>query len=280
VSAEPSPTPEPVSEPDPGTETSLALTGERTVPGIPDERYWFERHVVAYRLAERRAGGKRVLDAGCGEGYGAAALARAGAAQVTAVDVDPSVVAHVNRTYPEVEAVEAELGTLPFPDGAFDLIVSFQVIEHVWDIPAYLVSLRRVLAPGGEVMIATPNRITFTPGSETPVNPFHFREFAPDELRDELERAGFKVGALLGLHHGRRLRALETLYGLRPATGWSSLPRLLAERPPREWPPGLRPLVHRVRAPWFRLRADQLQESLDLIALCRRAPDPSPGAPR
>ena len=57
---------------------SLVLTGERTLPGIPDENYWFQRHVVAYRLAAAAAGGRVVLDAGCGEGYGLAMLADGG----------------------------------------------------------------------------------------------------------------------------------------------------------------------------------------------------------
>ncbi len=279
----------------------LELTGERTLPGIADETYWYERHVVAYRFAASRAAGRTVLDAGCGEGYGAAIIAGAGAASVSAVDLDPVTVDHVRRRYPQVEATVAELGDLSFPPASFDLVVSFQVIEHVWDVPAYLASLRRVLRPGGELLVSTPNRLTFTPDSDVPVNPFHVTEFSPDELRRSIADAGLQVGALLGVHHGVPLRAIERaavglsrlqVRGLRrPATDdgtegdgrgrggvggghvvrrsrTRNLPEVLAE-PPTTWNPLVRRAVHWVRADWFELRADRLEQSLDLLALCR-----------
>ncbi len=259
-------------QPDEGAApVSLPLTGERTVPEIPDESYWFARHVAAYQLAAAKAVGRTVLDAGCGEGYGAEAMAASGAARVVAVDLDAEVVAHVERTYPRVEAVRAELTDLPLPDATFDLVISLQVIEHVWDVPGYLASLQRVLAPRGELVLATPNRLTFTPDSPVPVNPFHVREFDPGELQRELTAAGFRVGAMLGLHHGRRLAAIERVYGTRDRTSGRSLQHRLARGPADAWPLGLRTLVRRVRPSWFGLRADAIEASLDLIAICRRA---------
>src|SRR6056297_1794407 len=145
----------------------LVLTGERTIPGIPDERYWFQRHVVAYahigtRLAElAQATDPTVLDAGCGEGYGLAMLVDAGAARVIGADLDAATVAHVQTTYaspdPRIEVHRAELMSLPIDDDEVDLTVSLQVIEHLHDIPGYLASLRRVTRPGGAIVIATPN---------------------------------------------------------------------------------------------------------------------------
>jgi SAM-dependent methyltransferase len=252
--------------PPPGT--GLVLTGERTLPGIPDETYWFERHVVAYRLAAARvrAGADVVLDAGCGEGYGLAMLAAAGATRVVGVDLEASVIAHVRDRYattvPAVEAHVAELRDLPLVDGEVDLTVSFQVIEHLHDIPGYLRSLRRVTRPGGEVWIATPNRLTFTPGRDVPVNPFHTREFTADELVTECSAAGLRVSSVLGVHHGPRVAAVERLTH-RPFTD------LLTARPPEAWPRWLRAVVHRVDASWFRLRPDGLDASLDLLAVCR-----------
>lgn len=236
----------------------MPLTGERTVPGIPHENYWFIRHVVAYEFAAARAAGKVVLDAGCGEGYGVAMLA--GVAQgAVGVDLDAPTIAHARASYPGADFVEGNLVDLPVDDASVDLVVSFQVIEHLWDIPAYLAEIARVLRPGGEFLCATPNRLTFTPDSDTPTNPFHAVEFSPAELTAELSKV-FRVSALLGVHHARRLRTVERL-------ARRSLPDLQLERPPEEWPRWLGAVVTRVRPSDFSLRADRLDDSLDLLAV-------------
>lgn len=249
----------------------LPLTGERTLPGVADERYWFERHVVAYRLAQdhvRTAAADQppvVLDAGCGEGYGLAMLRDAGAGRVVGADLDAATVAHVQRTYAAVDAgievVCCELMTLPLADDEADLTVSFQVIEHLHDIPGYLASLRRVTRAGGAVLIATPNRLTFTPGSDVPINPFHTVEFTAAELRELLTACGLAVERLTGVHHGPRLRAAEAAAG-------APLPQLLASDP-AHWTPELRAVVHATSADDFELLDHHLDASLDLIAVCR-----------
>jgi SAM-dependent methyltransferase len=246
----------------------LPLTGERTLPGIPDERYWFERHVVAYRLAQalvRDHAPDVVLDAGCGEGYGLALLRDAGAPRVIGADLDAATVAHATATYatePGVEVHRAELSSLPLADDEVALTVSFQVIEHLHDIPGFLASLGRVTRPNGIVAIATPNRLTFTPGSETPLNPFHTREFTAAELARELERAGYTAVTVHGVHHGRRLRAFEAARG-------TGLTELLTATVPEDWDPALRELVHGTTADDFEVRDDDLDASLDLVAVCR-----------
>jgi SAM-dependent methyltransferase len=251
----------------------LVLTGERTLPGIPDERYWFERHVVAYALAADQvraqhdaAAAPTVLDAGCGEGYGLAMLAAAGAGRVIGADLDAATVAHATRAYaaadPRIEVVAAELMSLPLAADEVDLTVSFQVIEHLHDIPGYLRSLVRVTRPGGEVLIATPNRLTFTPDSDTPVNPFHTREFTAAELAHELTAAGLTVTRVVGVRHGPRLTAAERHLG-------ASLPALLGATPAEDWSPGLRDLVHATRAEDFEVADTDLDTSLDLVAICR-----------
>jgi SAM-dependent methyltransferase len=248
---------------------ALVLTGERTLPGIPDERYWFERHVVAYRLACERLSPSEApvaLDAGCGEGYGLAMLAAAGAQRVIGADLDAATVAHATSTYaaadPRIEVVAAELMSLPLADDEIDLTVSFQVIEHLHDIPGYLRSLVRVTRPGGEVLIATPNRLTFTPGSDTPVNPFHTREFTAAELAAELAAAGLAVTRVVGVRHGPRLTAAERHLGV-------PLPELLGATPAQDWSPALRELVHATRAEDFEVADTDLDTSLDLVAICR-----------
>lgn len=248
----------------------LPLTGERTVPGVPDETYWFERHVVAYRFAATQVAGCRVLDAGCGEGYGLALLRAAGAAQVTGADLDPLAVAHARRTYGDdgIEVVTCELMALPLADDAVDVTVSLQVIEHVHDVPGYLASLRRVTRPGGLVLVATPNRLTFTPDSDVPVNPFHVHEFTAAELAAELTAAGFAVDDLLGVHHGARIRAWETELAV-------AFTELMTTLPAAAWPDPYRTRVHAVTAHDFELTGEDLDASLDLLAVAR-VPDLGP----
>lgn len=260
------PSDQPVTSPIVGASPapSLPLTGERTVPGVPDETYWFQRHVVAYRFAATRVAGRRVLDAGCGEGYGLALLRAAGATHVTGADLDAATVEHARATYGSggVEVVRCELMALPLADGAVDVTVSFQVVEHVHDVPGYLASLRRVTRSGGLVLLATPNRLTFTPGSDVPVNPFHVREFTAGELREEVEAAGLEVEEVLGVHHGPRIRGWEATLGA-PFT------ERMTTEPTEAWPAAYRALVHEVGVEDFVLRAEGLDGSLDLLAVCR-----------
>ncbi|HVM21300.1 MAG TPA: class I SAM-dependent methyltransferase [Egibacteraceae bacterium] len=244
-----------------GAPSPLPLTGERTVPGVAEENYWFQRHVAAYRFAASRCQGLRVLDAGAGEGYGTAMLAET-AAEAVGVELVDDVVAHARHAYPRLKFIQADLCEMPLPHASFDAVVSLQVIEHLPDIGRYLAEIERVLRPGGEFICATPNRLTFTPDSDTPVNPFHVIEFSPDELSDLLGRR-FRVKAVLGLHHARRVRAVERL-ARRPFTD------LVLDRPPEQWPRWLRRAVRAVRPDDFRLRADALDDSLDLVAIVAR----------
>lgn len=250
--------------PAPTPNAPLLLTGERTVPDVAHETYWFQRHVIAYRLAAGHVDGARVLDAGCGEGYGLAMLRDVGAASVTGADLDAKAVAHATKRYAggTIEVVRCELMDLPLIDDEIDVTVSFQVIEHLHDIPGYLASLRRVTRPGGTILIATPNRLTFTPDSDVPVNPFHTREFTAAELDDELTHAGYEVGGILGIHHGPRLRAIETFTR-------RTMADLVTAAPPDKWPAWLRLAVPRIRAEDFVVRRRDIDTCLDLLAVCR-----------
>src|SRR5690606_36985753 len=99
--------------------SSLPLTGERTVPGIAREQYWFARHEVVYRWLAPRCAGQHVVEAGSGEGYGARILQQAGA-RVVAVDYDEAAITHSAATYP-LPHVRANLAALPF--GRVDAVV-------------------------------------------------------------------------------------------------------------------------------------------------------------
>jgi SAM-dependent methyltransferase len=159
---------------------SLTFTGERFLPELPGE-IWHE-HWHRYALAMPLARGLRVLDAACGEGYGSALLGRL-ARDVTGVDVAPEVVAHASRRYggPNVRFVAASCSALPLPDAAFDLIVSFETIEHLAAQREMLAELRRVLAPGGVLLLSSPNQPAYAALGPAR-NEFHVRELTRTEL--------------------------------------------------------------------------------------------------
>src|SRR6201996_3064657 len=143
----------------PGDSAVLTLTGERTIPDLDIENYWFRRHQVVYQRLAPRCAGRDVLEAGCGEGYGADLIAGV-ARRVVAVDYDEAAVAHVRGRYPRVDVMQANLAQLPLPDASVDVVVNFQVIEHLWDQTQFVVECARGLRPSGLLMMSTPNRIT------------------------------------------------------------------------------------------------------------------------
>jgi SAM-dependent methyltransferase len=244
-----------------GESPSLPLTGERTVPGIPEENYWFRRHEVVYRAIAQRCAGAVVLEAGCGEGYGADLLAR-DAAAVLALDYDPPTAAHVARRYPAVGVARANLVALPVRDGGCDSVVSLQVVEHLWEQERFLAECRRALRPGGVLLLSTPNRLTFSPGRDTPLNPFHTRELSPTELAALVGEAGFLDVEVLGLHHGPRLRELDARHG-----GSIVDAQVAVALGDGGWPPDLLADVADVGCADFELHDRDLDLSLDLLAL-------------
>ena len=242
---------------------SLPLTGERTVPGIARENYWFRRHEVVYEAVTGRCSGAVVLEAGCGEGYGADLLAGV-AARVLALDHDAPTAAHAARRYPRLDVARTDLVALPLRDGGCDSVVSLQVIEHLWEQERFLRECRRVLRPGGAVAVSTPNRVTFSPGRDTPLNPFHTRELSGTELAGLVRDAGFSGVDVLGLHHGPRLRGLDARYG-----GSIVEAQVALAVSGDVWPEELLRDVTSVTCADFELRADDIDGSLDLLALGR-----------
>lgn len=245
---------------------SLPLTGERTVPGIPEENYWFRRHEAAYSALAHHCANAFVLEAGCGEGYGADLVARQ-ARRVVALDYDEPSTRHVRAHYPAVDVLRGNLAVLPVRSASVDVVANFQVIEHLWDQVGFLAECHRVLRPGGLLLITTPNRLTFSPGQDTPLNPYHTRELAADELSELL--GGLDVEFLGGLHHGPRLRALDAAYG---GSLIDAQVRVVLGHLPGAavWPAGLLADVASITADDFVVRADDVDVSLDLVAVARR----------
>jgi SAM-dependent methyltransferase len=241
--------------------SQLPLTGERTVPGIAEENYWFRRHEAAYLALRPYCVDAFVLETGCGEGYGADLLAR-DAVSVLGLDYDALTLRHVARTYPRVTPTRANLAALPVRSSTVDVVVNFQVIEHLWDQEGFLRECLRVLRPGSRLLVTTPNRITFSPGRDTPLNPFHTRELAPAEMATLLRDTGFEVEYLAGLCHGPRLRALDAEFGGSLIDAQVAV--AVAGTP---WPTELRDAVASVTAADFAITTSDLESSLDIVAV-------------
>jgi len=245
--------------------TLLTLTGERTLPRIPHENYWFRRHEATYLAALPLTRGRRVLDAGCGEGFGLALMADDGA-DVIGVDLDVSVTAHVATTYEPVPVVRANVVSLPFGRATFDTVISLQVVEHLWDQQTFIAECARVLPDHGILILSTPNRLTFSPTADPksrPANPFHSRELDADELV-ALVGTHFETLSLTGVHHGDRLLAWEKAHG--------SLIGAQLTTTSERWPQQLLDAVAHVRADDFEMSPDGLAEALDLVVVAERRP--------
>ena len=195
----------------------MDLTGERTIPGVPTESYWFARHEVVYRWAAERYAREQICgDIGSGEGFGTRLLLAAGAQSVFGIELDQAAVSHSATKYPHSSFMRANVVALPIATQSTDLVVSLQVIEHIWDVPTYVGEMRRILRSSGKLVVSTPNRPVFSPGLERkspPLNPFHVEEFDEEQVKLQLSDCGFKNVTMRGLHHGARIIDWENING-------------------------------------------------------------------
>ncbi|HXK06991.1 MAG TPA: methyltransferase domain-containing protein [Verrucomicrobiae bacterium] len=177
------------------------FTGERLIPGEVDIDLLNE-HMARYAFAARLARGKRVLDAGCGAGYGSAALAQV-AESVTGVDVAAEAIEHAREQYraQNLAFEQASVTQLPFAEAAFDLVVAFEVIEHLEDWRGMLQEAARVLSPAGQLIVSTPNKLYYTESRGIHgANPFHVHEFEFAEFVAELKAVFPHVSMFLENH--------------------------------------------------------------------------------
>ena len=273
-------------------ENPLSNTGERVLP----ERFesaedWlvYLRHEFAYRFALGEIPeGSQVLDIGSGEGYGTASLLET-AKSVVGLDVDESSVVHAKARYGSERCFFRSFDgeTIPYEVDAFDAVVSFQVIEHVESVRKYLGEVQRVLRPEGVFLVTTPNRAYRLDPGQRPWNRFHLREFSADELRAALVEF-FPATRLLGVRGSESAQRIEVerVRQIRRIDSYDPL------RLRRLFPSRLQPALIRAakmlfgkkrkasRGPAdfrekydvndFHVIEDDLEESLDLLGVCRR----------
>jgi 2-polyprenyl-3-methyl-5-hydroxy-6-metoxy-1,4-benzoquinol methylase len=239
----------------------LALTGERTLPDVPEENYWFRRHLVVYEWIAARVERERVIDMACGEGYGSDVLA-ARAAQVTGVDANPEAHEHARLRYRRANLRFERALVESFGEPA-DAIVFLQTIEHLREPQLALEHFRSLLGGEGALYVSTPNVLTLAPpGSERSDNPWHVREYRAQGF-EELCRGSFARVELHGVYHARKLRAHELALRL----GWDAVHARLGLT--RSFYDRFTPAIS---ARDFVIRSSReadLDRALDLLAVCR-----------
>jgi SAM-dependent methyltransferase len=177
------------------------FTGERVIPGQVDADLLNE-HMARYAFATRLSRRKHVLDAGCGAGYGSAELART-AASVLGIDRSAEAVAFARAEYPapNLRFEEGDCCALPVPNESIDLVVGFEVIEHLEDWRGFLREARRALNASGQFIVSTPNKLYYSESRRRAgPNPFHVHEFEFDEFRAELREVFPHVSLFLENH--------------------------------------------------------------------------------
>lgn len=227
----------------------LEPTGERMIlehyKSSPHDYVIYLMHIATYRFAEDFARGQRVLDYGCGSGYGAAHIAEV-AEQVTAVDVAADAIDYARGQFSRenlgFEVIDPSR-PLPFTDASFDVVLSFQVFEHVPDAGRYLAEIRRVLAPGGTLVLATPDRSTRLLPMQRPWNRWHLHEYSGSELDAKL-REHFPRVEILGMGGKREVIDIE-LKRYRKLK-WMTLPFTLPVMPDA-WRIAALNFIHRIR---------------------------------
>jgi 2-polyprenyl-3-methyl-5-hydroxy-6-metoxy-1,4-benzoquinol methylase len=237
----------------------LSLTGERTLPDVPEENYWYRRHLAVYEWIAQHVAGLEVVDMACGEGYGSAILGQR-AARVTGVDANPEAHAHARAKYarPGLSFERDLIETWAEP---VDAVVFLQTIEHVQDPGAILEHFKSILRPGGVAYVSTPNLLTLAgPDREKSDNPWHVKEYRADEFR-ELCEAHFQQVDLLGLFHARKLALHQ--WAIENAR-WDDIhARAGITKPFYDW------FVPAISAQDFKLRPAPLERALDFLAVLR-----------
>jgi len=246
---------------------ALEMTGERTLPDVPQENYWYQRHLAVYQWVATRVRGRRVIDMACGEGYGANLMA-AEATSVVGVDANPEAFEHARLKYTRGDLTFVRELIEDYNEPA-DTLVFLQTIEHVREPGALLEHfLRLIPEDSGELIFSTPNVLTLAaPGHEQSDNPWHTKEYRPEEFKTLLQTHAQHI-ELYGLFNAGKLaihQAITDRLGLPHGamhrhTGWAGL----------VYPAFTRRITVRDFTLRRTPRMDELADALDVVAVIRR----------
>lgn len=261
-----------------------SFTGER--PGWGEGfDYDYARHLAAYQSTAGIVAGKSVLDAGCGEGFGTHTLA-ATAREVVGLDYSEDAIAECRRlwcdgTRPNLRFERVDLTRPADFNERFDVVLNFQVIEHIRQTGPFLRALREWLLPGGVLVLTTPNRLR-----TTIANPYHVREYTASELRAELSTvfSDVTIRGVLGndkveRFEQRRARAVRNIMRLDPLGLHNLLPRSIVEFAFAKLARVVRRRARPAGAPLiqpenFSVRDDNIERAIDLLAICSGSAGP------
>jgi 2-polyprenyl-3-methyl-5-hydroxy-6-metoxy-1,4-benzoquinol methylase len=240
----------------------LALTGERTLPDVPEENYWYQRHLIVYEWIRDRVGGLKVIDMACGEGYGSNVLAGR-AAEVVGVDANPEAHEHARLRYSSDSVRFARDLVETFAEPT-DAVVFLQTIEHVQNPDEILERFKALTAESAAplVIVSTPNLLTLAPaGAEKSENPWHVKEYRPEEFRALCE-AHFGSVEVYGLFHARKLAVHELAI---KKLKWDDVhAKLGITKRFYDW------FTPAISVADFTLTADRpLERALDFVAVCK-----------
>jgi len=165
--------------------TNLEFTGERFIPNIPELKHLYQEHIIRYQFASQFVREKKVLDAGCGTGYGSFLILKQGATHVTGIDNSSEAIDFCKKHYRDknLDFKIDDCTKCHLKDSSYDVVVSFEVIEHVSDANSCLSEMKRVMKKNGIFVVSTPNKLIYPEG-----NIFHTKEFSESEFKSLLKK--------------------------------------------------------------------------------------------
>lgn len=259
----------------------LRVSKGRIDPEAKSAHYSRQRSLAAYAFTRPYVSGRAVLDAGCGAGHGSAFIAGE-TKKLVGVDLDLPAVTYSAKSYrlPSLHFLCADLLKLPFPSNTFDIVISFQVVEHLRNLENYFQEVKRVLKQDGTFFLATLNRTE----TNTGLHPDHTKEYAPEDFC-KMVTSFFPAASFYGLFGNERylsVRREEARWGriflkMDPWGVRRLLPHSLWEwfyafctRCVNSYVSWRRPIAKGLSLSDFQVREASLEKALDFIAVCRK----------